>query len=710
MATSSSVSQPSSDPVLHSLEVTEPQSPEAEALGTTPPDPGALRLEARSRGVTPRVVCVSLAIAVFFAWAIPVIDYKFFNTFLGATHLAPGAIGVLLIFILVVNPLLKMLSGRLAFSRNEVLTVYLTCLFSCLVPGIGGNNYFVSFMIGAFYYATPENKWLDVLRYLPSWMTPALNADGSYNRELVEGWFVGLRAGESIPWNAWLLPLLAWGSFALASFCLLGCLGAMLRAQWGEREALAFPLLRLPLELTQDLEDRSTLERTRRSILRKPLMWMGFAVAVVIQAMNGLNLYFPDTPRVPLDIPTGPLFTEAPWNQMGNFPMRVWPVAIGMSYLLTAEVGFSLWFFFLFIKLQLVMAYYLGFPAGSLPEAAESGGKIFTVFQDAGAHIAYVGLLVWIGREHVKKILRRAFGRARADDAERGEVLSYPVAFWGFALSFGYMVVWSTFAGMTLLAAVVLWSSYLVIAIIIARVVVEGGLIFVHHTWMPMGVWSQITGSGPGTWLSMSNGAAAVGVLEAGFVQDYRASLLPSFVQSFKLAHDRGIAGRRLGLLIVAVILVSLTIALHMNVRLGYENSGLQLQGWLQKAGPQMTGRNAYALARGVENASWWHLVWLLLGAAITISIVAMRSRFMWFTLHPLGYLVSQTYPMHTLWFSILIGWSCKVALTRYGGHETYRKTTPLFLGLALGDISMMLFWIAIDGWQGRTGHQLMPG
>lgn len=144
-------------------------------------------------GVTPRVVALSLLIALGFAWVIPTVDYRFSNTFLGATHLPPGALGVLLALLLVVNPLLRTLSKRLAFARAEVLMVYLSCLFSTLTVGIGGNNYFVSFIIGSFYYSTRENHWFDTLKGLPPWFTPALNADGSYNRFVVESWYQGLR-------------------------------------------------------------------------------------------------------------------------------------------------------------------------------------------------------------------------------------------------------------------------------------------------------------------------------------------------------------------------------------------------------------------------------------------------------------------------------------------------------------------------------------
>ena len=68
------------------------------------------------------------------------------------------------------------------------------------------------------------------------------------------------------------------------------------------------------------------------------------------------------------------------------------------------------------------------------------------------------------------------------------------------------------------------------------------------------------------------------------------------------------------------------------------------------------------------------------------------------------------THPMFTFWFSIFLGWLCKTLVMRFGGSPSYRQLVPGFLGLALGDVAMMLFWIIIDGWQGRVGHNLLPG
>jgi hypothetical protein len=185
---------------------------------------------------------------------------------------------------------------------------------------------------------------------------------------------------------------------------------------------------------------------------------------------------------------------------------------------------------------------------------------------------------------------------------------------------------------------------------------------------------------------------------------------MPSFIQSFKLAHDRKIAAKPLLALIGAVTLIGLVMSLWMNVRLGYQQGGLQLNGWFAVYGPQQSAQNAANLIGGASGVSVANWIWLALGAIIMLGIVFARSYLIWFPLHPLGFLMCLTYPMNTLWFSILLGWLAKCLITRFGGTDTYRKTTPLFLGLALGDVAMMLLWLAVDGWQGRTYHQLMPG
>lgn len=666
------------------------------------------------RGVTLRVVILSLALAVVFGYIIPVIDIKLNNTYLASVHLPPGAVAVLLILLLIVNPLLKLLSARLAFSRNEILTVYIACLFACLVPGHGAENFFVSNLIGPFYYATRENKWLDFLQhYLKPWFTPALADGGKYGpigRSIVEPWYTTLGHGQAIPWNAWLVPLVAWGLFIFALYTMLACLSVMLRAQWAEQEALAFPLLRLPLELTEDV-NRPDQYGVLGRFFRNPLMWIGCGVAVVISLLNGLNVYYPDVPPVPLDINTGPLFTEAPWNQIGPTLIRVLPMLVGITYLLTSEVSFSLWFFTWFIKFQLVAAYYTGFLPSTLPNAIGHTGdaKSFTGYQQVGCYLAYIGIVLWTGREHFRHVARRAFGRVPAGANERLEALSYPVAFWGFTLAFAFIVAWSVAAGMRVDVAIVLWLSYLIIALALTRVVVEGGLYYAQQGWTPLGTLAQLTNSGPGKWLSPQSIVPGT-FLQGAIITDMRAFLMPSFLHSFKLAYDHKIAARPLLALIGAVTCITLTMGLWMRVRMGYESGGLQLNQWFAVVGAQQPAVNSAQFINGARDVSWTNWLWLGLGILTTWGMILARSRLPWFPLHPVGFLMCLTAPLNRAWFSIFLGWLCKVLITRFGGTETYRKMVPAFLGLALGDIAMMLFWLIIDGWQGRTGHQLMPG
>ncbi len=669
-------------------------------------------LSGREGGVTFRVVTLCLLLAVVLGYALPVIDYKLQNTFLGGSHLPAGAIGVLLILVVVINPLLGLLSRKWTLSRNEALTVYISCLFSSLVPGHGSENFIISNLMAPFYFATRENGWLDYFTpYLKPWMMPALNADGTVNNEVVRGWYQGISPETAVPWGAWLVPMLFWMSFVLVSYVMLGCLSVMLRAQWAEREALAFPLLKLPLQMTEDLDKTDRYGFLGR-FFSNPMMWSGFAIAVVIQAIRGLHLYFPDVPDFPLGIDTGPLFSEAPWNQIGWMPLTIYPMVVGITYLLTSEISFSLWFFYLLIKFQYIVAYTFGYPVSTMPNADGFPDKLFTGNQIGGCYLAYVALILWTGREHFKHIFLRAFRRVPAGKAEATEMMSYPLAFWGFTLSLLLMIAVTTATGVRVDIAIALWLSYLVLAIGLSRVAVEGGMLALQHATNPLGAMARLMNSGPSSWITFANGASPASFFQAGIVNHMRGFIMPSFIHSFKLAHDHRIARRPLGALIVATVLIAVVVSWITTVNLGYRGGGALTFGhkWWAQDGPKMSayflGSMSDANTRASAPASWF---WLVFGGLATWGMMLMRSRFTWFPLHPIGYIMSLVYPSATFWFSIFLGWMFKSLISRYGGGDSYRKTVPLFLGLALGDVCMILFWLAIDGWQGRTTHVLLP-
>ena len=760
---------------------TSPSDIQSSSLAPETTDEASLR----PRGITFRAALLSLALAFFFGYMIPVVDMKMRNTFLGATHLPPGAVAVLLVLLLAVNPLLSLIArdrgktalvagvmllcaalsamcfaragspfsepsgspalawlpmslssllswllgsaaaimllalclGRRPFSRNETLTIYISCLFSTLAPGHGAENVFVVNLIGPFYYATRENKWLEFLQpYIKPWMSPALQsgqtpyANNEIARANVSGWFNNVPGGN-VPWGAWLVPLAAWGTAIGLMYVMMACICVIIRKQWTEREALAFPLLKLPLELTEDVDKPQG--HLIGAFFRNQLMWIGFGIAVFIQMLRGLNVYFPDVPSFPLDINTGQLFTEAPWNQMGGLNMTVWPIIVGISYLLTSEISFSFWFFYLFIKMQFVGAYVLGFNPNTLPNPIGGFGaasKTFTFYQQIGCYFAYVAIMAWTGREHLRYIVLRAFGRRRREPEESEEALSYPAAFWGFVLSFGGLVAWSMAAGLSAPLAFLQWGLYLIIIIALTRIIAEAGILFVQQGWAPLGTIGQITNAGSNHWLLNAQSLPSAGMIQGSLMYDLRGFLMPSFIQGFKLAHDRKIALKPLLALMLACSIITAALGAYYNIKYGYQIGGTSLDPWYSGPASQLPAITASDLVKGVQDASYSNLIWVGIGIFLTYSMMLARSRFAWFPLHPIGLLLSQTYPMSTIWFSIFIGWLFKVLVMKFGGTDSYRKTTPLFLGLVLGDVAMMLFWLVIDGWQGHVNHKLMPG
>ncbi len=339
-----------------------------------------------------------------------------------------------------------------------------------------------------------------------------------------------------------------------------------------------------------------------------------------------------------------------------------------------------------------------------------AGAKTFIGFQQIGCYLAYTAIVMWTGREHFSYIFKRATGRIKMEDPERREPMPYPVAFWGFLVSFAIVIAWSVAAGMSLHLALIMWGLYLVIAVALTRIVAEGGLLFVQQGWTPLGALAQLFNAGGNHWLLPTKSLVPTSIIQGSMMTDLRAFILPSFIQSFKLAHDRGIRQKPLLLLIFAVTGITLSMSLWMNVRLGYQNGGLQLDPWFSQGAPKGAPSEVASMMSGARDVDWKNWIWLGVGGFGTYALMLARTRFLWFPLHPLGFLMSITYPMNRLWFSIFLGWMFKVSISRFGGSESYRKVTPAFLGLALGDVAMMLLWLIIDGYFGRTGHKLMPG
>ena len=224
-------------------------------------------------------------------------------------------------------------------------------------------------------------------RYLPSWLTIS-------DPQSLQGFYEGeSRFYTNHNFTVWAKPLAFWGLFFLIMMFMMLCINTLVRKRWAEQEKLAYPIIQLPLRLSEEGGSR---------LLKSNMMWAGFSIAVAIGVINGIHYLFPQFPEIPYIKRTAVfqnIFTERPWSAIRGTRISVYPFAVGLAFFLPLDLSFSCWFFFVVRLAEFVIAAALGtryFPA--LNEQAY------------GAWVALFILAVWVTRRHLKEVFKKALG------------------------------------------------------------------------------------------------------------------------------------------------------------------------------------------------------------------------------------------------------------------------------------------------------------
>ncbi len=284
-----------------------------------------------------------------------------------------------LLALVALNRLLVVVRPAARFTVAELLTVYVMLAISCTVAT---HDYIINLMntLGwGAWFATPENKWADnILPYMPRW---AYVWDTSALRGYYDGGGGLYQADVLMPW---LLPLSIWLAFMLVMFGTMLCLNVLVRKAWIEETKLSFPVVRLPLAM---------VGLDTPGLFRSWAMWLGAAFPLINGTLSGLNKLYPTVPFVNTRA-VFPSFRNPPWNSLGA-PRSFYPFAIGLGYFVPLDVLFSCWFFYLFIKAQMVVGHYAGLRLPGFPYVMEQG---------IGAWTTYGVLLLYITRSHWQRV------------------------------------------------------------------------------------------------------------------------------------------------------------------------------------------------------------------------------------------------------------------------------------------------------------------
>jgi len=98
----------------------------------------------------------------------------------------------------------------------------------------------------------------------------------------------------------------------------------------------------------------------------------------------------------------------------------------------------------------------------------------------------------------------------------------------------------------------------------------------------------------------------------------------------------------------------------------------------------------------------------LAAGGLIVLALTWLRMAFIWWPIHPLGFVMATSWASLHLWFSLFLGWLFKLLIIRSAGLRGFVRLRPLFMGLIMGDVLGAAFWIIVGLFTG-TGIWFIP-
>jgi len=555
-------------------------------------------------------------------------------------------------------------------SRQELLVIYIILAISSAVTSLDFLDALVPSLAYPIYAASPQNDWArKMLEHWPRWAYVT-------DYRAVKDWFLGnstLYTWEHI--RAWLTPALIWSGFAIVLLFMMLCVNTILRKQWTQNERLSFPLIQLPLDLT-DPEGR---------LLRDKLMWLGFGIAAAISILNGLHQLAPTLPFVNVKKQNLAVYiTQPPWNAIDWLPVAFYPFAIGIGFLLPVDLSFSCWFFYFFWQFQKVLSAVFGW-------SDITPGFPYINQQSLGAYLQIAVFALFSARRHIAGVFRQALTTRREKSvAAEDDPMPYRIALLGLIGGFIFVNVFFGLLGLPAWFSILAFALYLLICVAIARMRAELGP--PAHD-LPAGGPDSILPSVMGTSTLGSHVLVPMAWL-GWFNLSYRSLPIGTQLESYRMGERSAIPARVITLAIALSSLSGVFCGFWGLLHYGYVRGAATA-----KMAPHFVGQAAWSFAR----TDWWladpkgpdylAAAGIGFGFLLAAGLWLLKGCWMGSPFHPLGLAISATWAMSVLWMPLLIAWACKAAILRVGGLKSYRRFLPLFLGLILGDFVVGCIW-----------------
>jgi len=577
----------------------------------------------------------------------------------------------MLILLVLVNPFLQRLGPRFGLRRGEIYLIYAFLVIATTLPGCGIARFFLALLSSLFYFDTPENQFAKLQEVIPKWLIP-------HDKEVIRQMWEAVEAGERIPWEAWLVPLSAWLGFFVLFWLLLLSIMVILRRQWVDRERLAFPLLQLPLEMApaQGADGLTSGQPLLAAFFCNPIMWIGFGLSTLYNLLNILQAFNPAFVAPGKFFNLGSLFTERPLNAVQPMVLHYRPEMVGFGYLVSTEISFSIWVFYLFVKLQSILCSLAGY---------ETAGRPFPQEQSIGAYLAFALFLLWLGRGQLIQVWRKAALFAR-DVEDRDEALPYRWAVLGVVVGLAGTVFFCQRAGMLWWAALLYLLIVAAVALVYARIRAEAGipLIWMFPFYQQKKVLLYTLGSAP--FMPQGQlGTMTVFALLTFLSRGYIPSLMGYQIENYKLADEGHVRLRSMTWMMTWGLILGMVVAWAIHLWPYYRyGAGVLRQGiWgYEMANSEYKDVITFSTSPMLRDKD--RIIATAGGFGLTALLMVLRMVFLRFPLHPIGYCAATSYG-DLVWWSFFLVWLIKTVVFHLGGVRLYRRLIPGFIGFALG-------------------------
>jgi len=667
-----------------------------------------LEQQAPRTAVTWRAVLIGLVLVTLICIGTPWLELRMGGWLIANFHIPVAPVFILFGIVMLVNLVAWRCRGWLMLSKAEMLTICCMTLVSAAIPSEGMMKFIFPLATGDPYYATAENRYAETFhQYLPPWFWPkdpaSWGTPAGQCPKVILWLYEGLPGGKTlgdVPWRAWMRPLAMFSLFIGLMYTLFFCLAVILRKQWDERERLPFPVAQIPLALVE-AGGETRGERERVKFLASRAAWVGMLLPFLMHTYNHLAGMATALPMIPQVFQWDKqVLTEPPLNAF--LPLEIWffPSVLAITFLIAREVSFSIWFFFVLMKVEVAIFIWMGYGENWNSFVVRGHESTMLTGQGEGALLVFALFGLWLARGHLKQVVQMAFRHREGTPDQRREAISYRLALIGLAVSLIGMAVWlSVLLGMSIQVVLPLLILVVLFAIGLSRVAAEGGLVHVKTAGNPASLVQEMYGTASvqqharGSMRLSPKDATLLTHMQFGFFFEFQAFLMPSLMHSFKVA-SRARLGRFsfVGALIAAVA-VATVVSFGVFIWMGYTYQGTHLgfQRW-----PTYTSQYLSIILRG-RPPEVRGLSWVGVGGAAMLALMILRQRFLWLP-HPLGYVVFLTpFRINRFWLMLFLGWLFKWAVLKYANLDMYYRMRRFFLGVLVGEFVTVGLWAIMD-------------